>query len=106
MSDLRRDNGRLRLSGRVDFESVPGLYRDSLAIKRAESAPKEIDLAEVEHIDSAGLALLLEWESWARQEGTRIQLSNPPQQLLMLAELSELQTVLDFQSSETASNEV
>ena len=105
MSELHREDGLLRLRGRVDFESVPALYRDSLAIRRENSPLTEIDLAEVEHIDSAGLALLLEWASWARLDGNRIQLSNAPQQLLMLAKLSELQTVLDFRPSETASAE-
>jgi len=103
MSELRREDGRLRLRGRVDFETVPGLYRDSLSMQREEGAPNEIDLTDVEHIDSAGLALLLEWESWARHHGNRLRLSNPPAQLLMLAKLSELQTVLDFQSHRAGS---
>lgn len=96
-ADLRLDEHCLRLSGVVDKNSVPALHRKSLQIARGDTPPNEVCLDSVRHIDSAGLALLLEWRSWARQGGQELTLSHAPRQLRMLARLSQLDEALGLE---------
>lgn len=96
-ADLKLDQHCLRLSGVVDKNSVPALHQKSLKIARSDTPPTEVCLEAVAHIDSAGLALLLEWRSWAKRAGQRLTLSHAPEQLRMLAKLSQLEDVLGLQ---------
>ncbi|HEY8096610.1 MAG TPA: STAS domain-containing protein [Methylobacter sp.] len=47
-----------------------------------------IDLSRVSSTDSAGLALMIEWIKYSRQNRTQIAFKNIPEQLLNLAKLS------------------
>jgi len=76
------DGGGVRLAGALVFATVPGLYR-----RRPELAGGVVDLSGVERSDSAGLALLLEWQRRARG-GLRF--SGIPQQLAALIRISGL----------------
>jgi len=96
-ANLKLDGQCLKLSGVVDKNSVPALHKKSLAIARSGHALNEVCLHDVAHIDSAGLALLLEWRSWAQSSHQQLQLSHAPKQLRMLATLSELDKVLGLQ---------
>ncbi len=53
-------------------------------------AAKEItiDLGRVSCTDSAGLALMIEWIKYSRQNRTQLNFKNIPEQLLNLAKLS------------------
>ncbi len=95
-ADLTLDKHCLRLSGVVDKDSVPALHRKSQQIARNEHPPTEVCLEAVRHIDSAGLALLLEWRAWAKRAGQELSLSHAPRQLRMLARLSQLDEVLNL----------
>ena len=92
-ADLTLDGKCLRLSGIIDKHNVPDLYIKSQQID-AEKHVNEVCLDSVEHIDSAGLALLLEWRSWSKTAGKTLKLSNAPKQLRMLAHLSQLEETL------------
>ena len=77
---------RLIITGELGFESVPGIYTNSL--KYFQNNPSlEIDLAGVTHTDSAGVALLIEWLRQARQQNRKITFRNIPSQLLAIAQL-------------------
>lgn len=93
---LQLENGKLHLRGVLDKNSVPTAWHCSQHLLRQQQAPDSIDLSEVEHIDSAGLALLLEWQSWAQRKQHQLHLQHAPQQLLMLARLSELDRILNL----------
>jgi len=93
---LQLENGKLYLRGVLDKNSVPAAYQCSQTLLRKQQAPTSIELSEVEHIDSAGLALLLEWQSWAKHRQHALKLEHAPQQLLMLARLSELDRILNL----------
>ena len=70
-------DGRLTLAGRLDFESVPGLQGQLVPYLRQGDA-LTIDLEAVEHFNSAGLALLLQWlEDALRQEVSLTYLNLP-----------------------------
>lgn len=91
--DLGED-GCARLEGELTFESVPRLY------EQAHSALPEnlraVDLSGVTTADSAGLALLLEWQASRRGASGRLTFTNAPSSLLSLASLCEATGLLDI----------
>ena len=89
-------NGVVRLRGVLSFESGPGLYRDMERRLPAAGPVTIIDLAEVTSADSAGLALLLEWQSRQRRRGRELTMRNAPTNLLRLAGLCEAVELLNI----------
>jgi phospholipid transport system transporter-binding protein len=84
-----------RISGVLDFDSVPGIFRESLK-QFGEQGDIDLDLADVERANSAGLALLLEWRRLAQAAGRSITVRNTPAALRNLARISELETLLSL----------
>ncbi|MDT8406951.1 MAG: STAS domain-containing protein [Methylococcales bacterium] len=65
-----------------------------------------IDLAQVDNADSAGLALLIEWQKKARYQQTELQFKNIPPQLKKLAALSGFNRLQDItEASDSAEAE-
>ena len=89
----RRDARSFGVSGSMTFDSVTALWRESDDIFSNDSLV-EIDLRDVTHTDSAGLALLVEWLREAGRRGGRIEFLNLPAQMVALADASNLQPVL------------
>ena len=86
-------DGRLLLSGELDFTTVTRLNGE--ALKLLEGADSIcVDLHGIVRSDSAGLALLVEWMRAARRLGKPIQFLNIPQQMLAIARVSGLDEVL------------
>lgn len=94
-------NGHYRVSGKLDFDTVPDVWRESRAALDDVAAPV-IDLGEVTQVDSAALALVIEWLRWARAHGKRLDLVNLPDALRALARISEVENLLDSQASSAA----
>ena len=89
-------NGQLKLSGTVNFKTVPGLVVDSQALfKNANGL--EVDLADVNRADSAGVALLVEWQRRAQEINEPIRFINIPSQMLAIARLSGVDEMLSLQ---------
>ena len=87
-------DGHLRLSGELTFESVPSLWRE---VERRQSdfgSVGAIDLSGITAADSAGLALLLEWQ--ARRRGGPLSVLQAPGGLLRLAGLCEAVELLNI----------
>lgn len=82
-------DGCVRLSGPLTFESVPGLYAESKERFQGSKNLSSIDLSGVIDADSAGLALLLEWQAARRTEHGRLNIENSPSSLMRLARLCE-----------------
>jgi len=80
--------GRYRVTGNLEFVTVPDLWEQSLA-DLDDCAEAVIDLSEVTEVDSAGLALAIEWVHWAHSRGRRLTLAHIPEKLLALARISE-----------------
>jgi phospholipid transport system transporter-binding protein len=89
----RTADGRFVLSGVVSFETVPELARkaDSLF---DHNGPLVVDLREVTHSDSAGVALLVEWVAEATRHHQEIRYLNIPSQMLAIARVSSLDHIL------------
>jgi len=85
--------GRFELSGDVGFADAARLLDEGDAafgaMRRAE-----VDLSSVARVDSAGLALLLEWSLAARAAGRELSYRNVPPALASLAGISDVAELL------------
>lgn len=88
--------GIVRLAGGLTFEAVPLLYREMEKRLPSTGPVTTIDLAGVTTADSAGLALLLEWQSRQRQRGRQLTMLEAPDNLLRLAGLCEAVDLLNI----------
>jgi anti-sigma B factor antagonist len=81
------DNGVLFLHGRIDIDSSPALRERLLALLRSPH-PKivGIDLSAVNHLDSSGVATLIEMLRIARASRTELRLEGLHDRLLRLFE--------------------
>ncbi|MDX1380291.1 MAG: STAS domain-containing protein [Xanthomonadales bacterium] len=86
--------GRARLSGAVDFDTVPPLYQRMLD---SEHRDTEVDLSGLERADSAALALLLEWQSRLKAKGATLTVRHAPSHLRQLADLCEASALLGLE---------
>ncbi|HEX4881724.1 MAG TPA: STAS domain-containing protein [Porticoccaceae bacterium] len=87
---------QLCLDGEFTVEAVTACYGQSLPWRRAGKLPAVVDLAAVTRIDSSALALLLEWQSWARARGATIEFRQPPAALRTFASLSAASELLGW----------
>jgi phospholipid transport system transporter-binding protein len=84
---------RSRVSGALHFTTVsPLLEQGEAAIESGRAAV--IDLGSVAESDSAGLALLIEWLSIAKEAKRALRYENIPEQIQELARLSEVEPLL------------
>lgn len=86
-------DGVVQLSGRLGLDTV-GALAERGAELFAGRATASIDLAGVEHADSAGLALLLAWQRAARRAGCTLRFRHVPATLLAIAETCGVDRVL------------
>lgn len=86
------DNNRLSVSGELSMATVPALLlQNGLRDMRGDIV---VDLQNVERADSAGVALLIEWQRTARQQQQTIRFQNIPSQMLAIARLSGVDELL------------
>ncbi len=86
-------DGRFALSGAMSFETAEQILRES-EDPFAEHARLEIDLSAVDKADSAGLALLLEWITWANHTVREIRFTGMPDSIVAIAETTEVGQLL------------
>ena len=87
------ESGTLLVSGDLSFATVAALLKEGDRLLAGINGPV-IDLSEVTHSDSAGLALLLEWLDRGRAKGVQIRFRHLPESLLRIARLSNLDSLL------------
>lgn len=96
MSDFElteTESGKFALSGKMTFGTAG-------AILRASEEPFEkhtrieVDLSGVAHTDSAGLALLLEWITWANHTVREIRFTGVPEKIDAIAKVTEVDRLL------------
>lgn len=98
-SVIKENDFRYRISGDLNFDSVPGLWRESCEqfagavahAKKNNNATDDckiiIDLSEVSRSDSSGLALLIDWIRFAKKSGLDIGFQNIPSQMRNIADV-------------------
>jgi len=88
------EDGRWLLSGDLSMSTVPALLTQNRF--PAISDTLNVDLQGVERTDSAGLALLVEWQREANQQQRNIRFQNIPSQMLAIARLSGVDELLSL----------
>jgi phospholipid transport system transporter-binding protein len=89
----RGEDGSYRLSGPLVFDSVPELYEGLMSELRG-TADVTVDLSGVTRADSAGMALLVEWQRMARAAGGAVRVVNMPPQVLRMVHVTGLEELL------------
>ena len=82
---LRADDGRWVLTGPLTINNVAGVLEASVGVPLPTTG--RVDLKDVEPVDSAGVAVLLEWKRRAVAEGIELAFENVPPTMASLAEL-------------------
>ena len=96
MTDFRLEDlgdGHFAVSGEMTFDTAEQLLRDSEK-PFEEHTRLEIDLSGVTKSDSAGLALLLEWVTWANHTVREIRFSGMPDRVMDIAKTTEVEELL------------
>ena len=91
----------LRLEGTLRAADAAALF-DGLPVA---DGPVRLDLSDVEAVDSAGLALLLEWQQRLEQSGGALVIVAPPEALVRLARISGVDTLLTMQTKDAGMTE-
>jgi phospholipid transport system transporter-binding protein len=87
--------GRFSAQGSLLFANAASAFRAGLVSLSASAARElSIDCAGVVASDSAGLAVLVEWLSWAKRDQRRLRLLHLPEQVQKIAQISELDELL------------
>ena len=87
------DDGRLLLTGELSMDTVPELLKQG-HLQNGSDAQIRVDLQGVERADSAGVALLVEWQRAASCQQRSISFQNIPSQMLAIARLSGVDELL------------
>lgn len=96
MSDFTLEDlgeGRFALSGEMTFDTAGQILRESEAPFQ-EHTRIEVDLSGVDDTDSAGLALLLEWITWANHTVREIRFTGMPEKIKAIARTTEVEHLL------------
>lgn len=96
MSDFNLEdqgNGHFVLSGEMTFDTAESILRASEE-PFEDHTRIEIDLSKVTLSDSAGLALLLEWVTWANHTVREIRFSGMPERVMAIAKTTEVDGLL------------
>lgn len=91
--------GRFRVAGDLTYETVAGLLEEDSHLFAGAPKAIEVDLSGVGRTTSVGLALMLEWLRQARSRDIVISFSHVPAQILGIAKLSQLESILDLDES-------
>jgi phospholipid transport system transporter-binding protein len=99
------DDGTVHLGGEMNFMSTPGIYRELENRFTDSGSVLNIDLSGINHSDSSGLALLLEWQAMVNRLDQQLHITNAPENLLRLAKLCEADKLMDISGREYPDNE-
>jgi phospholipid transport system transporter-binding protein len=89
---LQAVGNRWVVSGPMTMDSVVGLLAASASLAMPPAGV--VDLEHVDRVDSAGVAVLLDWKRRAAAEGTPLQFSGVPQNMKSLALLYGVEDML------------
>lgn len=88
--------GQARLRGPLTFKTSTRLFHGMEKQLQSGETVTQIDLSGVSTADSAGLALLLEWQANSNLSGHKMTMTGAPESLLQLAKLCESIEILEL----------
>ncbi len=86
-------DGHFSLSGEMTFETAERILAAS-EDPFEEHTRIEVDLSGITRADSAGLALLLEWITWANHTVREIRYTGMPERIVAIARTTEVEDLL------------
>lgn len=86
-------DGKFSLKGEVSFDTAERILKASEKPFK-EHTQLEVDLSGVTDSDSAGLALLLEWVTWANHTVREIRFDGMPERIMAIAKTTEVDQLL------------
>jgi len=90
-------SGLATVNGPLTLDTVTAVFNQADASIRNGHRFSALDLSAVPHVDSSGLALILEWQAMAQQHGESLSVNNAPADLLSLAKLCEANDLLTIE---------
>jgi phospholipid transport system transporter-binding protein len=87
-------DGQYEVQGELTMYSVPSLARDARTMLSRLQGNIRISFSGVERVDSAGLALMIDWMRVAHDGQFTVLFEHLPKQLQRIAKVSELQDLL------------
>ncbi|MEW8429980.1 MAG: STAS domain-containing protein [gamma proteobacterium symbiont of Ctena orbiculata] len=95
ITKVERDGAfRFHVQGDMTFSSVKDLLQRSTELFSSVDE-LEVDLSQVDHADSAGLALVLEWMAQAGERNAKIVFTGNPESMISIARLCQAESLLD-----------
>lgn len=88
----QRADGMIVVRGPLKFNTVKALCH-SIDFSQHSGRQVRVNLSEVDGIDSAGVALCVDWVSQAAKEGAQIVFQKAPDQMLRLASMNQLENL-------------
>jgi phospholipid transport system transporter-binding protein len=85
--------GKFSLKGKMTFETVTDVLRESESLFEKHTRI-QVSLKDVTDADSAGLALLLEWITWANHTVREISFTDVPPRIDAIAKVTEVDSLL------------
>lgn len=89
-------DGLAHITGPLTLDTVSSVFRQAEEAVSDGRTVSDLDLKNVSHVDSSGLALLLEWQSRASRNQFQLRIRNAPEDLLSLANLCEAGDLLSI----------
>lgn len=98
MADLKLENDKLSLLGRLNVDTVNVFYDQGLQIidKHAGADELKIDLSDTDIVGSAAVALLIAWQRRALEQDKQLAIINAPEHFLAMASVSGVRDILPF----------
>lgn len=93
----RSADGHWTLSGELGFGTVAAL-REQFYTEFKPDSPAVVDLALVTRVDSAGVALMVDWLRFVRSHNQKLRLENIPGQMASIAELCDVSELFNQNS--------
>ncbi|MFO7594432.1 MAG: STAS domain-containing protein [Pseudomonadota bacterium] len=91
------ESGVLQVSGDLTFATVSAILKHSRPLLASVNDRVVMELADVGRVDSAGLALLVQWMRMAREQKVKICFRHVPEQLLAIAHASDLDHIIPLE---------
>lgn len=88
-----KGEGRFAIIGEMTFDTAERILRESEE-PFEEHTQLEVDLSGVTASDSAGLALLLEWVTWANHTVREVRFTGLPERVMAIAKTTEVEGLL------------
>ncbi len=95
-------DGEARIAGPLTFDTCPRLYAAMEKHLHDGASLRRIDLEAVSNVDSAGLALLLEWQARHSAVGNCLVIHGAPRSLQRLATLCNAMPLLGLAGRDEA----